>query len=75
MSFEGWHGWDDYAAFYDWENARTVARRVDGFWDAAEGRMVPEPLHHHERNDDGRFTQYLLADPHLPDEDDPEDRS
>ncbi len=20
---EGWHGWDDYAAFYDWENART----------------------------------------------------
>ena len=54
--------------------ARTVARRVDGFWDAAEGRMVPEPLHHHERDDDGRFTQYLLADPHLPDEDDPEDR-
>lgn len=54
--------------------ARTVARRVDGFWDAAEGRMVPEPLHHHERSDDGRFTQYLLADPHLPDEDDPEER-
>jgi hypothetical protein len=30
--------------------------------------MVPEPLHHHERRDDGRFTQYFLADPHLPDE-------
>jgi hypothetical protein len=49
--------------------ARTVARRIDGFWDAAEGRMVPEPLHHHERGDDGAFTQYFLADPHLPDED------
>ena len=22
---EGWEGWDDYAPFYDWENARTVA--------------------------------------------------
>lgn len=49
--------------------ARTVARRVDGFWDVAEGRMVPEPLHHHERQDDGALTQYFLADPHLPDED------
>jgi hypothetical protein len=53
--------------------ARTLARRVDGFWDAAEGRMVPEPLHHHERRDDGRFTQYLLADPHLPEDDDADD--
>jgi hypothetical protein len=49
--------------------ARGVARRVDGFWDTAEGRMAPEPLRHHERSDDGRLTQYLLADPHLPDED------
>lgn len=48
--------------------ARTVARRVDGFWDTAEGRMVPEPLRHHERSGDGRLTQYFLADPHLPDE-------
>jgi SAM-dependent methyltransferase len=32
MSFEGWHGWDDYAAFYDWENARTVGRRDVAFW-------------------------------------------
>jgi hypothetical protein len=53
--------------------ARGVARRVDGFWDAAEGRMAPEPLRHHERGADGRFTQYLLADPHLPDEDDEDD--
>jgi SAM-dependent methyltransferase len=29
---EGWHGWDDYAAFYDWENARTVGRRDIPFW-------------------------------------------
>jgi SAM-dependent methyltransferase len=29
---EGWHGWDEYAPFYDWENARTVARRDVQFW-------------------------------------------
>jgi SAM-dependent methyltransferase len=29
---EGWHGWDAYAPFYDWENARTVARRDVAFW-------------------------------------------
>jgi len=29
---EGWHGWDDYAPFYDWENAKTVARRDVSFW-------------------------------------------
>lgn len=29
---EGWHGWDDYATFYDWENARTVGRRDVRFW-------------------------------------------
>ncbi len=29
---EGWHGWDDYAAFYDWENARTLGRRDVPFW-------------------------------------------
>ena len=32
MSAEGWQGWDDYAPFYDWENARTVARRDVRFW-------------------------------------------
>lgn len=30
---EGWHGWDEYAPFYDWENARTVARRDVAFWE------------------------------------------
>lgn len=30
---EGWEGWDDYAAFYDWENARTLGRRDVPFWE------------------------------------------
>jgi SAM-dependent methyltransferase len=29
---EGWHGWDDYAPFYDWENAQTLDRRDVRFW-------------------------------------------
>ena len=29
---EGWHGWDAYASFYDWENARTLGRRDLPFW-------------------------------------------
>lgn len=29
---EGWQGWDDYADFYDWENAQTVGRRDIPFW-------------------------------------------
>src|SRR5918997_1041748 len=29
---EGWEGWDNYAPFYDWENARTVGRRDVPFW-------------------------------------------
>jgi hypothetical protein len=49
--------------------ARSVALRVDRFWDAAEGRMMPEPVHHpHDRDHDGRLAQYLLADPHLREE-------
>ena len=43
--------------------ARAVARRVDRFWDTAEGRMVPEPVRHHDRAHQGKLTQYLLADP------------
>jgi SAM-dependent methyltransferase len=31
-SAEGWHGWDEYAPFYDWENARTLGRRDVPFW-------------------------------------------
>ena len=29
---EGWHGWDAYAPFYDWENVRTVGHRDIPFW-------------------------------------------
>jgi len=29
---EGWEGWDQYAPFYDWENARTLGRRDVPFW-------------------------------------------
>jgi ubiquinone/menaquinone biosynthesis C-methylase UbiE len=29
---EGWLGWDEYASFYDWENARTLGRRDIPFW-------------------------------------------
>lgn len=31
---EGYEGWDDYAPFYDWENAQTVGRRDIAFWSA-----------------------------------------
>jgi SAM-dependent methyltransferase len=34
MAAEGWKGWDDYARFYDWENARTMGRRDVRFWQA-----------------------------------------
>jgi ubiquinone/menaquinone biosynthesis C-methylase UbiE len=29
---DGSRGWDEYAPFYDWENAKTVARRDIAFW-------------------------------------------
>src|SRR5687767_13403442 len=29
---EGFKGWDEYAPFYDWENARTLGRRDVPFW-------------------------------------------
>jgi SAM-dependent methyltransferase len=29
---EGFNGWDAYAPFYDWENARTLGRRDVPFW-------------------------------------------
>lgn len=32
MAAEGWQGWDDYARFYDWENARTMGRKDVRFW-------------------------------------------
>src|SRR5690349_20961322 len=41
---EGWQGWDEYAPFYDWENARTLGRRDVRFWtrfaQRAPGRVL-----------------------------------
>jgi len=41
---KGWQGWDDYARFYDWENARTLGRRDVAFWtrvaSEARGRVL-----------------------------------
>ena len=39
---QGWEGWDEYAPFYDWENARTLGRRDVPFWRrvAAEARRA-----------------------------------
>jgi ubiquinone/menaquinone biosynthesis C-methylase UbiE len=34
---EGWQGWDEYAPFYDWENARTLGRRDVSFWQRIAG--------------------------------------
>lgn len=35
---QGWKGWDDYADFYDWENAQTLDRRDVKFWQAMAAR-------------------------------------
>ena len=44
MKRQGHTGWDDYAAFYDWENAQTVQRRDVPFWQrlaaAADGPVL-----------------------------------
>jgi SAM-dependent methyltransferase len=41
---EGWQGWDEYAPFYDWENAQTLGRRDVPFWTSvakqARGRVL-----------------------------------
>jgi ubiquinone/menaquinone biosynthesis C-methylase UbiE len=36
---EGWTGWDDYAPFYDWENAQTLDRRDVQFWSRMASRV------------------------------------
>jgi SAM-dependent methyltransferase len=41
---EGWEGWDDYAAFYDWENRRTIGRRDVRFWQQLAARTGGEVL-------------------------------
>jgi SAM-dependent methyltransferase len=44
VAAEGWHGWDEYAPFYDWENARTLGRADVPFWrrlaSGARGRVL-----------------------------------
>ena len=44
MTREGWQGWDEYAPFYDWENAQTLGRRDVPFWRRvalkAKGRVL-----------------------------------
>lgn len=42
--------------------ARRVMGIVDGFWDAAEGRMNPGP-HRDPKRPPGRVAQYFLGDP------------
>jgi ubiquinone/menaquinone biosynthesis C-methylase UbiE len=37
LSTQGWHGWDQYAPFYDWENAQTLGRRDVAFWQRLAG--------------------------------------
>jgi SAM-dependent methyltransferase len=36
---DGWQGWDEYAPFYDWENARTLGRRDVPFWRRIAGTV------------------------------------
>lgn len=44
-----------------------VARRIwavaDRFWDSAEGRVIPEPVHPARHRHDSLIAQYLVADP------------
>ena len=45
MAPKGSSGWDDYAPFYDWENARTLGRRDLPFWrDVARREKKHGPL-------------------------------
>src|ERR1044071_3216861 len=41
---QGWSGWDDYAPFYDWENARTFGRRDLAFWRRIVAEESPPAL-------------------------------
>jgi len=44
LTREGWEGWDAYAPFYDWENARTLGRRDVGFWQRVAARAGGQVL-------------------------------
>lgn len=45
--------------------ARKMWALADRFWDAAEGRVIPEPVHPRARRHDSLIAQYLVADPHF----------
>lgn len=45
---------------------RRVMRRMDRWWDNAEGRYVPEPVHPHKAL--GLVGQYFTGTPHMQDE-------
>jgi hypothetical protein len=49
---------------------RRVMHAADAFWDAAEGRMVPEPVRPGHKAP-GRMGQYLLGDPRFDEEQPP----
>jgi SAM-dependent methyltransferase len=44
MAMDGWRGWDDYARFYDWENAQTMGRRDVKFWQQMARQAVGRVL-------------------------------
>ena len=43
--------------------ARRVWALADRFWDSAEGRVIPEPVHPAHHKHDSLMAQYLVADP------------
>src|SRR6476619_8107767 len=43
--------------------ARRMWALADRFWDATEGRVIPEPVHPAPHRHDSLMAQYLVADP------------
>jgi hypothetical protein len=43
--------------------SRRMWALADRFWDAAEGRVIPEPVHPRAHRHDSLIAQYLVADP------------
>ena len=52
----------------DTARSRNSARALaDRFWDAAEGRVIPEPVRPRPHKHDSLMAQYLVADPKFDD--------
>jgi hypothetical protein len=45
--------------------ARRLWAMADRFWDHAEGRLIPEPVHPIRHRHDSLMSQYLAGDPHF----------